>query len=36
MKILIGIWLVVSLAANIWAYVIYKKKIKETIKKLDH
>jgi hypothetical protein len=36
MKILVGIWFVVSLVANIWAFVVYRKKIKETIKKLDH
>ena len=36
MKILIGIWVVLSVIANVWAYVHYRKKIKETLKKLDH
>jgi hypothetical protein len=36
MKILFIVWFVVSIVANVWAYIHMTKKAKEEIKKLNN
>ena len=36
MKILFIVWSVVSIVANVWAYIHWTKKTKEEIKKLNN